>query len=274
MPAAILLAFCTVLVAAGSTAYVDEAAKWRASYEESLKAPSGWLAVAGLFWLHPGVNVVGSDPQSDVVLPASAPKRAGILRFGNGKTIWEPVSGAKLTLNSDMVHLGSLAFNIIERGGKTGVRLRDPNAETVRNFTGCKWFSADEHWRVKAKWVSYPQPKTIPITNILGMTDQEPAPGYAEFAVKGQTYRLEPVIEDDQLFFMFKDSTSGKTTYGAGRFFYAPIPKAGATSVELDFNQAHNPPCAFTAFATCPLPPKQNTMAIPVEAGEKNYGHH
>jgi uncharacterized protein (DUF1684 family) len=275
MRAAIFFATCTLLAAAVvNTAYVDEAAKWRADYEASLKAPTGWLAVAGLFWLHNGVNVVGSDPQSDVVLPASAPKRAGVLQFAGGKVTWEPASGEKRLLKSDGVRLGSLAFSIIERGGKTGVRLRDPDAETVKNFTGCKWFPADEHWRVKAKWVAWAQPKKIPITNILGMTEPETSPGYAEFAVKGQTVRLEPVIEDDQLFFMFKDATSGKTTYGAGRFFYAPIPKAGDTTVELDFNQAHNPPCAFTAFATCPLPPKQNALTAAVEAGEKNYGHH
>jgi len=274
MRAVIFLATGTLLVAAVSTSYIDEAAKWRADYEASLKAPTGWLAVAGLFWLHNGVNVVGSDPQSDVVLPATAPKRAGVLQFVNGKVTWEPASGEKRLLKSDTIRIGSLAFTIIKRGGKTGVRLRDPDAETVKTFTGCKWFPADEHWRVKAKWVVYPEAKKIPITNILGMTEPETSPGYAEFAVKGQTVRLEPVIEDDQLFFMFKDATSGKTTYGAGRFFYAPIPKPGDTTVDLDFNQAHNPPCAFTAFATCPLPPKQNALAIAVEAGEKNYGHH
>jgi uncharacterized protein len=273
MRTAILFAAASLLVAASNTSYNDEAAKWRVSYEESLKAPTGWLSVAGLFWLHDGANVVGSDPQSDVVLPSSAPKRAGVLEFGNSKVTWESASGEKTPLKSDSVRIGSLSFSIIERGGKTGVRLRDPNAETVRDFTGCKWFPADEHWRISAKWVAYPQPKKIPITNILGMTEDETSPGYAEFALKGQTFRLDPVIEDDQLFFMFKDATSGKTTYGAGRFFYAPIPH-GSNTVELDFNQAHNPPCAFTAFATCPLPPKQNVMTAAVEAGEKNYGHH
>jgi len=276
---AIVFATSGLLLAAANTSYTDEAARWRASYEESLKAPTGWLTVAGLFWLHPGANVVGSDPQSDIVLPSSAPKRAGTLQFLNGKVTWQPSAGEKTPLQSDQtghpdsVHIGQLAFTIIERGGKTGVRLRDPGAETVRNFTGCKWFPADPQWRISAKWVPYPHPKKIPITNILGMTDDESSPGYAEFALHGQTFRLEPVIEDHQLFFMFKDATSGKTTYGAGRFFYAPIP-TGSNTVELDFNQAHNPPCAFTAFATCPLPPKQNVMTAAVEAGEKNYGHH
>ena len=104
------------------------------------------------------------------------------------------------------------------------------------------------------------------------MTDEEPSPGYAEFQIKGRTLRLEPVAEEDDLFFMFKDTTSGRTTYGAGRFLYADKPKDG--TVELDFNKAENPPCAFTAFATCPLPPKQNALPLAVEAGEKTYGHH
>jgi uncharacterized protein (DUF1684 family) len=152
------------------------------------------------------------------------------------------------------------------------VRLRDPNSETRRDFTGCKWFAADASWRVSAKWVAWPQPKKIAITNILGMTDQEDSPGYAEFTVKGKTQRLEPVAEDGGLFFIFKDATSGKTTYGAGRFLDADMPKSG--EVELDFNKAYNPPCAFTAFATCPLPPKQNVLASAIEAGEKSYAKH
>ncbi len=176
------------------------------------------------------------------------------------------------TDHPDVLKFGDVTATIIERGGKFGVRLRDPNAETRREFTGCKWFPASDAWRVKAKWVPYPKPKTIAITNILGMTDQEPSPGYAEFTLQGRKMTLEPVLEDGELFFMFKDATSAKTTYGAGRFLYAALPKGD--SVELDFNKAHNPPCAFTAFATCPLPPKQNILPAAIEAGEKNYGKH
>jgi uncharacterized protein (DUF1684 family) len=156
---------------------------------------------------------------------------------------------------------------------RTGIRMRDPNAVTRRNFTGCKWFPASEKWRIRAKWIAYPTPKKIRITNILGMTDEEPSPGYAEFAVNGQTVRLEPVADDTgALSFMFKDATSGKTTYAQGRFLDTDKPKDGY--VTLDFNQAYNPPCAFIAFATCPLPPRQNTLTVAIEAGEKNYGKH
>jgi len=269
MRLAIFFAAAGLLAAADS----DQATKWRADYEASLKAPDGWLSVAGLFWLHVGSNSVGSDPQSDVVLPSGAPKHAGTLEFRDGKVSWQKrVLASDAAPHPDELKIGDLVLTIIERGGKTGVRLRDPNAATRRNFTGNHWFPAAPAWRIEAKWIPYAQPKKIPITNILGMTDEEPVPGVAEFAINGKTVRLEPVLEDGELFFMFKDATTGNSTYPAGRFLYAALAKDGR--VELDFNRAHNPPCAFTAFATCPLPPRQNTLPVAVEAGEKKYGAH
>jgi hypothetical protein len=269
----LLFAAGTLLAATAGTSYTDQTAKWRADYEASLKTANGWLSVAGLFWLHEGANAMGSDPQSDVVLPPDAPKHEGVLNVKAGKVTYEnrPLK-SDISGHADVVKIGDVLLTVIERGGKTGVRLRDPNAETRRNFTGCKWFPADPAWRIQAKWVPYPKPKKIAITNILGMTDQEDSPGYAEFALKGQTMRLQPVSEDGGLFFIFKDATSGKTTYGAGRFLDTDMPRSG--EVELDFNKAYNPPCAFTAFATCPLPPKQNVLTSAIDAGEKSYGKH
>jgi uncharacterized protein len=236
--------------------------EWRANYEASLKAPDGWLSVAGLSWLHEGANNVDLPNQEPIML-----------RLDHGKVTYEKRRlKSDATDHPDVLKFGDISLTIIERGGKTGVRLRDPNAETRREFTGCKWFPADPAWRIVAKWVAYPKPKTIAIANILGMTDQEPSPGYAEFTLQGKKMTLEPVIEDGELFFMFKDATSAKSTYGAGRFLYAALPKGN--EVELDFNKAHNPPCAFTAFATCSLPPKQNILSAAIEAGEKNYGKH
>lgn len=261
-----------------AASYRSETEKWRADYEAALRAPDSWLTVAGLFWLHAGANIVGSDAQSDVVLPAGTPPRAGILDLHAGAVTFKPIMGAAAILKPDdpgppdVVHIGSVALTIIRRGDKTGVRLRDPNAPARLHFAGCHWFPIDEAWRVKAKWVAYPTPKKIAITNILAMTDREPSPGYAEFTLRGQTLRLEPVTEEDHLFFILKDLTAGKTTYAAGRFLYAAMPKDG--TVELDFNKAENPPCAFTAFATCPLPPKQNWLPVAIEAGEKKYGNH
>ncbi|HVY91697.1 MAG TPA: DUF1684 domain-containing protein [Bryobacteraceae bacterium] len=264
--------------------------EWRAKRQDSLTKPDGWLAVAGLFWLHDGVMSIGSDPQSDVVLPAGAPRKLGTLRMQKGVVTLEPIPGTGAILNGkpagrvvtikpdtdehpDSVQVGSLLLTVIQRMDRTGIRMRDPNAETRRNFTGCKWFPVSEKWRIRAKWVAYPTPKKIRITNILGMTDEEPSPGYAEFTVAGKTVHLEPVADDDgSLSFMFKDATTGSTTYAQGRFLDTDKPKDGF--VTLDFNQAYNPPCAFIAFATCPLPPKQNTLAVAIEAGEKKYGNH
>jgi uncharacterized protein len=236
--------------------------EWRASYESSLKAPDGWLSAVGLQWLKEGENTVAVPNQ-----------RLIVLRLDKSTVTYEKRQlKSDATDHPDVLKFGDIKLTVIKRGDKFGVRLRDPNAETRRNFTGCKWFPADPVWLIKAKWVAYPKPKTIAITNILGMTDQEPSPGYAEFTLHGKTLRLEPVLEDGELFFMFKDATSARTTYGAGRFLYAALPKGN--EVELDFNEAINPPCAFTAFATCPLPPKQNILAVAIEAGEKNYGTH
>jgi uncharacterized protein len=254
----LLLAVVPLAVFAAGAGYPE----WRANYEASLKAPDGWLSVAGLSWLHEGANTVDLPSQKPIVL-----------HLEGGKVTFEKrLLKSDATDHPDVLKFGDISLMVIERGGKTGVRLRDPNAETRRDFTGCKWFPADAAWRVSAKWVAYPKPKTIAITNILGMTDQEPSPGYAEFTLRGREMTLQPVLEDGELFFMFKDATSGKSTYGAGRFLYAAVPKGN--EVELDFNKAHNPPCAFTAFATCPLPPKQNILSAAIEAGEKNYGKH
>jgi len=262
MRIALLLAASAALAATGG---LESEQQWRARYESGLKAPDGWLSVAGLSWLHEGANTVD--------LPADASQKLVVLNLDHGKVSYQ---GRALKTDEaehpDELKFGAVTVTIIERIGKFGVRLRDPNAETRRDFKGCNWYPASDAWRIQAKWVPYPKPKTIAITNILGMTDQEPSPGYAEFDLQGKSVRLEPVLDDGDLFFMFKDATSAKTTYGAGRFLYAAKPKGG--TVELDFNKAHNPPCAFTAYATCPLPPKQNILAAAIEAGEKSYGKH
>jgi hypothetical protein len=262
-----LLIFVPVLVplAVFAAGGVSSYSEWRASYEASLKAPDGWLSVAGLSWLHEGANTIE--------LPAGAPQKTVALNLAVGKVTYEKrVLKSDVTDHPDVLKFGSVSLTIIDRNGKMGVRLRDPNAETRREFTGCTWFPAGAAWDIKARWVAYPKPRNIAIVNILGMADQEPSPGYAEFTLQSKTLRLEPVLDDGELFFMFKDTTSAHTTYGAGRFLYASVPKGN--EVELDFNKAHNPPCAFTAFATCPLPPKQNILAVAIEAGEKSYGHH
>jgi uncharacterized protein (DUF1684 family) len=172
----------------------------------------------------------------------------------------------------DSLTAGGLTMFVIHRGQRYAVRLKDKNSEFRQAFTGLHWFPVREDYRIVARFVPYDAPHKIAIPNILGETEEEPSPGYAVFTLHGHSYRLDPVLEDDQLFFIFRDQTSGKETYGSGRFLYATMPKEG--KVVLDFNKAYNPPCAFTPFATCPLPPKENRLAVRIEAGELNYGHH
>lgn len=264
-----------MLLPAAAPEYRRGVETWRARYEAGLKAPTGWLAVAGLTWLREGENSMGSDAASSIVLPAGAPLHTKPLVLHNGVVTYDgrtlqPDTAAK----PDLLKFGDATLTVIKRGDRIGARLRDPNAATVRSFKGTTWYPVDPKWRVEAKWVA--APKVLSIVNILGMKEDQKSPGYAEFSVAGQTLRLEPVIDKvdgaDQLFFIFKDKTSGRTMYGAGRYLYTDMPKDG--KVILEFNQAKNPPCAFTAFATCPLPPRQNALPVAIEAGEKKYGDH
>ena len=272
-------------------AYRAEVQKWRADRETRLRADGGWLTLAGLFWLKEGPNRFGTDPAGDIVLPeGSAQAKAGVFELkgdqvsvtllpgASGRIGAKPVSGtvtlrADTSGSPDVLEMGTLSLSVIERGGKLGIRLKDKNSPIRKGFTGLKWFEIDEAYRVEARWVSYPQPKPVKVPNVLGQSEAMPSPGYAEFTLNGKPVRLDGVLEDphaEQLFFILRDQTSSKETYGAGRFLYSDLPKAG--KVVLDFNKAYNPPCAFTPFATCPLPPPQNWMPVRVEAGEMAYG--
>jgi uncharacterized protein (DUF1684 family) len=279
-------AFRGLLIA--DTSYRAGLAEWRAKHESALKAEDGWLAVAGLIWLTEGANAAGSDKWNNIVLPRG-PAHAGVFEFRGGKTSFHAVPGVAVLLNGkpmtaaaaltddtndspDLVQIAGLTMFVIHRGDRYGIRLKDPASKMRKEFTGLHWFPIDEHYRVSAKFVAYPKPRMIPITNVLGETEPEASPGYVEFALNGRSLRLDPVSEDNHLFFIFHDLTAGKETYAAGRFLYADKPKNGI--VDLDFNKAENPPCTFTPYATCPLPPKENRLPVRVEAGELNYGHH
>jgi hypothetical protein len=265
---------------------------WRKAREARLRGDEGWLTVAGLFWLNEGENRFGSDPKAEVVLPAhSAPPQAGILRLHQGKVTVEVAPGVAVTsagkpvtrmeLRSDVpgpedvLALGALRFFVIDRSGRTAIRLRDLQAPARRTFAGLRWFPIRKEYRVVGRFVPHPQPKKLAVPNILGLADEMESPGVVVFRLGGQELRLEPVYEDagrKELFFIFRDRTSGHETYGAGRFFYAPNPTNG--EVVLDFNKAYTPPCGFTRYATCPLPPKQNRLPLRIEAGELNDGNH
>jgi len=268
---AVLLVGLPLLAA---VSYQSEIAEWRQKREASLRRDGGWLTVAGLFWLHEGRNTFGTGPKNDIVLSAG-PATAGIFDLHNGKVSVEMAGSSQKAMRADsddMVNVGRLRLYVIQRSDRYGIRMKDPESQFLRDFHGIEAFPANEEYRVTAKFVA--DPRKIPITNIVGQTEPEDSPGYAVFRLHGQEYRLRPVLDDPgskSLFFIFRDLTSRKEAYGAGRFLDTDGPQGG--KVVLDFNKAYNPPCAFTPYATCPLPPKENQLAVRIEAGEKKYGH-
>jgi hypothetical protein len=284
-----LVASLTAPAWSGET-YRAEVEEWREAREARLAADGGWLTLAGLFWLKEGPNRFGTDASADIVLPeGSAPAHAGAFVFEEGKTALRLESGVRGTVGGttvtgprvmqpdasgrpDVLKLGALSLYVIQRGDRYGIRVKDKNSPIRREFAGLRWFDIDEGYRIEARWISHGTPRPLKVPNILGQVSTMPSPGYAEFELDGQVVRLTGVLEDPQsveLFFIMRDKTSGKETYGAGRFLYSDLPKQGR--VILDFNKAYNPPCAFTPYATCPLPPKENWLPVAVEAGEKSY---
>jgi uncharacterized protein (DUF1684 family) len=252
--------------------YIKDVEQYRAKRESTLRQDEGWLTVVGLFRLKEGDNTVGSGDKNAVVLPASAPAKAGVVKFEQGKAIYYPADGRPGTLmqkDRDVITLGSVKFFVIQRGAESFIRVKDNNSDLRKNFTGLKWYPIDPSWRISAKYTPYDVPKTIEFDSQNGVKQNMRVPGYASFTRDGKDYRLDPVVEGRELMFIIRDATSNKTTYGAARFVYADAPKNGV--VILDFNKAINPPCAFTAFATCPLPPPQNRLTLAVTAGEKKY---
>jgi uncharacterized protein (DUF1684 family) len=276
------------LVSAGTEdSYMQEIEQWRAQRVERLKAPTGWLSLTGLDWLKPGVNTVGSDKSNDIVI-AKAPKRLGTVTLKDAEVSIELDAKARATINGDdqrsavllddshekptVVAFDTVSFYLVERSGKHGLRVKDSEAKTRTGFLGIDNFPIDPEWRIEADWVAFDPPQTLEIPNILGAVDQMKVPGKAIFKRDGKIFELLPVLESDdakQLFFIFADKTSSKQTYGAGRFLYSDLPEDG--KVVVDFNKAYNPPCAFTPYATCPLAPPENRLAIEVKAGELKY---
>jgi len=276
--------FLTLALRAADTtdAYRREVEQWRAQHQSELAKDFGWLTVVGLDWLKEGDNRVGSDPASEVPLPpGSAPRRVATISLHAGKVALHPAPGVPLTLNGkpasetalreddDVLAINHLKFYLIRRGDKAGIRLKDNDSPGRKHFQGLSWYPIDPSWRIQAKYTPWPAPHNVLFHNTIGQEESEPSPGYVTFQKDGREFRLEPVLDDGQLFFVLRDQTSGKTTYGASRFLYTEPAKNGV--VWLDFNQAENPPCAFTDFATCPLPPPQNRLALAIPAGEKKY---
>ncbi len=270
-----LSALLTLQSPAVESDYVKNQTSWRKSLDSDLRRPQGWLSLVGLSWLSPGENSVGSAEGSQILLPKSAPAHYGKIQFRDGKVSLSINGGASSDLLADSsgnptrTTVGSVTFIVIKRGARTGVRIWDSASKSLADFKGCKWYPVNPAYRIVADWVPYEKTQSMPITNVLGDTAPVENPGYVTFKIGGKTCRLEAQGAGDGLFFNFQDSTTGTTTYPAGRFLDAPGPKDG--KVILDFNRATNPPCAFTSYATCPLPPAANRLSVAIPAGEKTH---
>ncbi len=272
-------------------AYRQAIESWRAERQAALTSDNGWLTVVGLFWLEQGDNRFGSDPANRVVLPAGkVPAFAGTLTLhgdqvtvraeagsgltNEGRPVTEMPLGVDATGKPTLLQIGSVTFFVVRRGDRVGVRVKDRQSAALAAFHGLESFPVDPDWRLVGRFEPRTTPTSIPITNILGMTEDQPSPGVVVFEHGGKTWRLDalPDADDGSLFLIFADQTNGHGTYPSGRFLSTEPPRDGR--VVVDFNKAVNPPCAFTAYATCPLPPAQNRLALAVTAGEKFSGQH
>jgi uncharacterized protein (DUF1684 family) len=262
--------------------YRQEIAKWREQRRARLTSDDGWLTLIGLFWLREGANRIGSDPASDIVLP-KAPKVFGTIDLHRSALTFDGADGKRMQLCSDadgasepsMLTTGTMRMYAIKRGDRYGLRVKDSQSEARRHFRGIDYFPIDPKWRVVATFEPYDPPRKIKIVNMVGVESEETSPGALSFSLEGKTFRIDPIIEtgEKDLFIILRDGTSGRESYGAARFLYA-TPPGSDRKVVLDLNKLYNPPCAFTQYATCPLPPPQNRLSIRITAGEKKYGEH
>jgi uncharacterized protein (DUF1684 family) len=276
-----------------ANAYAKEIEQWHAERLAGLKSEDGWLTLVGLFWLKEGNNRIGSDKSNDIVLTKEQiGSQSGVFVLQNGAVQFEapPTSGftvagkpvTQLELKSDedgagsptVLQSGSITFQIIKRGEKLGLRVKDKQNPDRLNFQGTQFYPTDLKWRIEAQFAPYNPPKAVSITNVLGMESGETSPGAVRFSVDGNSYQLDAITEkgETKYFMIIADKTSGKETYPAGRYLYVDPPDASGRMI-IDFNKAYSPPCAFTRFATCPLPPRQNRLPFAIEAGEKYKGH-
>lgn len=272
--------------------YIEELETWHQKRIKSLTSKTGWFTLAGLYWLKEGVNTFGSGSDNDIRFPESkAPDKIGSFNLNGEKVHIEiedgirvrheglPVSNLEmipdLSGKPTILTLDSLSWFVIRRDDKFGIRLRNRDSQNLKNFTGIERFTVDTTWRIEAKLEVYDPFKEIEIPTVLGIINKQKSPGALVFFVDDKEYRLDPVgnLEKKSLFLIFADQTNGYDTYGAGRFLVVDSTQSDDTYI-IDFNKAYNPPCAFTPYATCPLPPQQNVLPFEVTAGEKNYGEH
>ena len=272
-------------------------AAWRAEHTADLLKPDGWLSLVALEWLRQGDNTVGAAPDNRIRLFGGAEHLAVLHLEGETVTLEPPVGGfpndflvagsparsqaLRAEANKDKVAprmtIGTLNMYVIRRETRFALRIKDSHSPLIVDFQGLKWYPPNEAYRVTAKWIPYSPFKTITLATLVGTNYDQPVPGVAELVLAGKTWRLEPVLEDPavaKLFFILRDTTSTTTTYGACRFLYTGFPMNGLDKpgeLVLDFNRLENPPCAYSPFSTCPLPPRGNQLPIALPVGEQRY---
>lgn len=264
-----------------SASHRAEVEAWRRERYARLRREVGWLTLAGLGWLNPGLNRLGTDPASDVVLPAG-PAQAGTISVEDGGAVADgvfthqgrPAAGLALVDDADgqptMLELGRLRLCLIERG-RPAIRTWDTEAPARGAFAGIDHWPVDPAWRVEARLEPTPD-RHVVVPDVIGIDEETPSPGRLTFEIGGEEHQLDALVGGDagELWLVFGDATNGTETYGGGRFLYTDAPDA-AGGVIVDFNRAYNPPCVFTPFATCPLPWPANRLPIRIEAGERRY---
>lgn len=272
----------------GSPEYIEEIKKWDEKRIERLKAPDGWLNLVGRTWLKPGVNKFGSAKDNDVIIESDkVPDYMGEFIFIDSTVIMKVYDGVQVLLNGNPVkevimiddqkkdmtvfESGSIRWNLIIRGDKYGIRFRDTESPLVKEFKGIDRYPINEDWKLIARFEQYNPPKKIYVPNVLGQIEEELSPGAVVFEKDGKQFKIDAIDSGERLFLIIADKTSGEETYGGGRFMYVDKPDSSGKII-LDFNKAYNPPCVFTKYATCPLPPEQNYLDLKITSGEKNYG--
>jgi uncharacterized protein (DUF1684 family) len=275
----------------------DQLKTWRTDHATTLSAPDGWLSLVGLEWLKPGDNAFGGAPEDRIHLQGVPNVHLGVIHLEQHKLVLKAPAGGFLkelrvdghpateqTITVDgpkptTLTAGTLTFYVIHRGDQEALRIKDTEARTRVDFHGLHWFAPDPSFKIEAEWVPLAEPKQVTVQSVVGTTSNGLVPGYAKFKLHGQEIQLEPVVQKldvGTLLFVVRDATSGKTTYAAARFLHTGLPDHGLRAsgkITLDFNRLENPPCAYTPFATCPLPPESNRLKVAIDAGELKYSH-
>ena len=272
---------------ADSKQYIEQVLKERQEREDRFKnSERGWLGLVGLYWLRDGENRIGSDVTNDIVLPPVAPANIGIVQYNNSVATFRAARGVPIYCNgkqvtlktlvadiyedkADFLQVGDFTLVLLERAGRHLIRVWDKNSELRRSFSGFNQYPVDPAYCIKAKYTAYDVPKLISIQDVIEIYHETPFQGYVTFELQGKEYCLEARTDEEYMRLDFLDATNGDTTYVGGRFLIAEMPKEG--EIIVDFNRAYNPPCAYTDYATCPLPPPENHLPIRIEAGEKVF---